>query len=88
MMGHADPERPMGEFSTRKFLFASIFIRNKIVFPATFTVLCYNVLCDKYATSSLYSYCPSWALNWEYRKSAILKEIRHYEADIITLQVL
>lgn len=53
---------------------------------ATFTVLCYNVLCDKYATSCLYSYCPSWALNWEYRKAAILKEIRHYEADIITLQ--
>ncbi|OZC10291.1 CCR4-NOT transcription complex subunit 6-like family protein [Onchocerca flexuosa] len=53
---------------------------------ATFTVLCYNVLCDKYATNSLYSYCPSWALNWEYRKTAILKEIRHYEADIITLQ--
>uniref|UniRef100_A0A915C2Z7 poly(A)-specific ribonuclease n=1 Tax=Parascaris univalens TaxID=6257 RepID=A0A915C2Z7_PARUN len=53
---------------------------------ATFTVLCYNVLCDKYASSNLYSYCPSWALNWEYRKAAILKEIRHYEADIITLQ--
>ncbi|MFH4980361.1 hypothetical protein AB6A40_007070 [Gnathostoma spinigerum] len=53
---------------------------------ATFTVLCYNVLCDKYATTNLYSYCPSWALNWEYRKNAILKEIRHYEADIITLQ--
>ncbi|VDM96694.1 unnamed protein product [Thelazia callipaeda] len=53
---------------------------------ATFTVLCYNVLCDKYATSNLYSYCPSWALNWTYRKTSILKEIRHYEADIITLQ--
>ncbi|VDN56441.1 unnamed protein product [Dracunculus medinensis] len=52
----------------------------------TFTVLCYNVLCDKYATSSLYSYCPSWALHWDYRKSLIVKEIRHYEADIITLQ--
>lgn len=53
---------------------------------ATFTVLCYNVLCDKYATTSLYTYCPTWALNWEYRKNAIIKEIRHYEADIITLQ--
>ncbi|GMR48413.1 hypothetical protein PMAYCL1PPCAC_18608 [Pristionchus mayeri] len=53
---------------------------------ATFTVLCYNVLCDKYATQSLYSYCPSWALNWEYRKQSIIKEIRNYEADIITLQ--
>lgn len=53
---------------------------------ATFTVLCYNVLCDKYATSSLYSYCPQWALNWEYRKQYIIKEICHYDADIITLQ--
>lgn len=55
---------------------------------ATFTVLCYNVLCDKYATSSLYSYCPQWALDWEYRKQYIIKEICHYDADIITLQVL
>ncbi|UMM28977.1 hypothetical protein L5515_011562 [Caenorhabditis briggsae] len=53
---------------------------------ATFTVLCYNVLCDKYATVNQYSYCPSWALNWEYRKSLIIKEIRTYEADVITLQ--
>ncbi|EGT40060.1 hypothetical protein CAEBREN_19479 [Caenorhabditis brenneri] len=53
---------------------------------ATFTVLCYNVLCDKYATVNQYSYCPSWALNWEYRKTLIIKEIRTYEADVITLQ--
>ncbi|VDP31942.1 unnamed protein product [Heligmosomoides polygyrus] len=53
---------------------------------STFTVLCYNVLCDKYATVNQYSYCPSWALNWEYRKMSIMKEIRNYEADIITLQ--
>ncbi|VDO82316.1 unnamed protein product [Soboliphyme baturini] len=53
---------------------------------ATFTVLCYNVLCDKYATYSQYSYCPSWALRWEYRKNSILNEIKHYDADVITLQ--
>lgn len=33
-----------------------------------FTVMCYNVLCDKYATRQMYGYCPSWALSWEYRK--------------------
>lgn len=33
-----------------------------------FTVMCYNVLCDKYATRQMYGYCPSWALGWEYRK--------------------
>lgn len=30
--------------------------------------MCYNVLCDKYATRQMYGYCPSWALTWEYRK--------------------
>uniref|UniRef100_A0A6M2DIW1 poly(A)-specific ribonuclease n=1 Tax=Xenopsylla cheopis TaxID=163159 RepID=A0A6M2DIW1_XENCH len=50
------------------------------------TVMCYNVLCDKYATRQMYGYCPSWALAWEYRKKGILDEIRHYAADIISLQ--
>ncbi|CAH1794017.1 unnamed protein product [Owenia fusiformis] len=53
---------------------------------AIFTVMCYNVLCDKYCTSQLYGYTASWALNWEYRKKGIIEEIRHYSADIITLQ--
>lgn len=35
----------------------------------------------------MYGYCPSWALDWEYRKKGILEEIRHYAADIISLQV-
>lgn len=53
---------------------------------ALFTVMCYNVLCDRYATRSLYGYCPQWALNWEYRKKGILDEVRHYAADIIAMQ--
>jgi len=51
-----------------------------------FTVMCYNVLCDKYATRQMYGYCPSWVLKWEYRRKGILEEIRHYSADIISLQ--
>ena len=51
-----------------------------------FTVMCYNVLSDKYATRQMYAYCPGWALEWEYRKKGILHEIRHYDADIISLQ--
>ncbi|XP_063632199.1 CCR4-NOT transcription complex subunit 6 isoform X1 [Cydia splendana] len=51
-----------------------------------FTVMCYNVLCDKYATRQMYGYCPSWALEWDYRKKGILDEIRHYSADLISLQ--
>ena len=54
---------------------------------AIYTVMCYNVLCEKYATRQLYGYCPSWALSWEYRKKAIMEEIRQYNADIISLQV-
>lgn len=46
----------------------------------------YNVLCDKYATRQLYGYCPSWALAWEYRKTAILKEILQFNADVLSLQ--
>lgn len=50
--------------------------------------MCYNVLCDKYATRQLYGYCPSWALNWEYRKKSIMQEILGCSADIISLQVI
>ncbi|XP_064632605.1 CCR4-NOT transcription complex subunit 6-like isoform X3 [Lineus longissimus] len=53
---------------------------------AIFTVMCYNVLCDKYCTRQQYGYCPTWALSWEYRKKGIIEEIRHYSADIISLQ--
>ncbi|XP_048086556.1 CCR4-NOT transcription complex subunit 6 [Alosa alosa] len=53
---------------------------------ALFSVMCYNVLCDKYATRQLYGGCPSWALNWEYRKKAIMQEILSCNADIISLQ--
>ena len=48
--------------------------------------MCYNVLCERYATRQMYGYCPQWALNWEFRKKGILDEIRHYAADVITLQ--
>uniref|UniRef100_A0A673X912 poly(A)-specific ribonuclease n=1 Tax=Salmo trutta TaxID=8032 RepID=A0A673X912_SALTR len=60
--------------------------RDPMIPTAMFTVMCYNVLCDKYATRQLYGYCPSWALNWEYRKKGIMEEITHCDADIISLQ--
>ena len=55
--------------------------------PETFSLLCYNILCDKYATSQMYGYTPSWALNWDYRKEILLQEIMGFGADIICLQV-
>ncbi|KAL4571619.1 hypothetical protein LXL04_018382 [Taraxacum kok-saghyz] len=52
----------------------------------TFTVLSYNILCDSYATSDIYGYCPSWALSWPYRRQNLLREIVGYLADIVCLQ--
>lgn len=57
------------------------------VLSGHFSVMCYNVLCSKYATRQMYGYCPPWALEWEYRKKGIITEIRKYDTDIITLQV-
>jgi CCR4-NOT transcription complex subunit 6 len=53
----------------------------------TFSLLCYNILCDKYATGQMYGYTPSWALSWEYRKELILQEVLNYGSDIVCLQV-
>jgi CCR4-NOT transcription complex subunit 6 len=53
-----------------------------------FTTMCYNVLCDKYATRQYYGYCPAWALAWDYRKKLILDDIKNFNADIIALQEL
>ncbi|XP_057486395.1 carbon catabolite repressor protein 4 homolog 1-like [Actinidia eriantha] len=52
----------------------------------TFTVLSYNILSDVYATNEIYSYCPSWALSWPYRRQNLLREIVGYRADIVCLQ--
>lgn len=55
--------------------------------PESFSMLCYNVLCDKYATESMYGYTPSWALSWEYRKEQIMRDLTKYPCDIVCLQV-
>lgn len=52
----------------------------------TFSVLCYNVLCERAATTRLYGYTPAWALTWEYRKELILNEIQAQNADFLCLQ--
>jgi CCR4-NOT transcription complex subunit 6 len=52
----------------------------------TFSVLCYNILCEKYATERLYGYTPSWALSWDYRKELILTEVMNHNADFLCLQ--
>ncbi|KAI8804300.1 Endonuclease/exonuclease/phosphatase [Cladochytrium replicatum] len=52
----------------------------------TFTILCYNMLSEKYATAQAYAYTPSWALAWDYRKDLLLQEILTYSPDICCLQ--
>ncbi|CAO2822106.1 unnamed protein product [Amaranthus hypochondriacus] len=59
---------------------------NRVASSGTFTVLSYNILADSYATSDAYSYCPSWALSWPYRRQNLLREIVGYRADIVCLQ--
>ncbi|KAF5348718.1 hypothetical protein D9758_006752 [Tetrapyrgos nigripes] len=52
----------------------------------TISVLCYNILCERYATERLYGYTPQWALSWEYRKELILSDLQGYGADFLCLQ--
>jgi CCR4-NOT transcription complex subunit 6 len=52
----------------------------------TCSVLCYNILCEKYATEKLYGYTPSWALPWSYRKGRILDEVTKHDTDFVCLQ--
>ncbi|XP_073149238.1 carbon catabolite repressor protein 4 homolog 1 [Henckelia pumila] len=59
---------------------------SRVTSAGTFTVLSYNILSDVYASSELYSYCPSWALSWTYRKQNLFREIIGYHADIVCLQ--
>jgi len=49
-------------------------------------VLQYNVLAETYNTPDRYSYCPGWALKWNYRGRNIVNEMLAYQPDIITLQ--
>ncbi|KZW00190.1 hypothetical protein EXIGLDRAFT_604572 [Exidia glandulosa HHB12029] len=52
----------------------------------TFSVLCYNILCQWYAPSTMYGYTPAWALAWDYRKELILTEMMNYDNDFLCLQ--
>jgi CCR4-NOT transcription complex subunit 6 len=52
----------------------------------TFKVLCYNILCERAATTKMYGYTPAWALAWDYRKALVLQEITDSKSDIVCLQ--
>ncbi len=61
------------------------------VSPKELRVVTYNLLADLYAQSEvsrnqLYPYCPPYALDIEYRRLLLLKELRGYNSDILCLQ--
>ena len=50
------------------------------------SVMSYNILCDKYATTAQYGYTAPHDLSWDNRKFRILEEVRSHDADIVCLQ--
>ncbi|CAH2066567.1 unnamed protein product, partial [Iphiclides podalirius] len=72
-------------FETRH-LFTSSKLNN-----TSFRCVTYNILADLYCDSDftrnvLHPYCPPYALQIDYRKQLIMKELQGYNADIICLQ--
>ncbi|XP_034713530.1 protein angel homolog 1 [Etheostoma cragini] len=53
-----------------------------------FTVMSYNILADDLleANQELYTHCPLEVLDWSYRCSLLLEEIKKWEPDIMCLQ--
>ncbi|KAF7315764.1 hypothetical protein MIND_00092300 [Mycena indigotica] len=49
-------------------------------------VICFNILCERAATTKMYGYTPAWALAWDYRRARIMEEVTSSQADIICLQ--
>jgi len=54
--------------------------------PYRMRVFCYNVLAEVYAIPERHCYCPSWAIEWDYRKKLVLQEISKHNPDILCLQ--
>ncbi|KAF6763344.1 glucose-repressible alcohol dehydrogenase transcriptional effector [Ephemerocybe angulata] len=52
----------------------------------TFSILSFNILCERYATEKLYGYTPNWALAWAYRRNNITKEVLAHDTDVVCLQ--
>jgi len=46
----------------------------------------YNMLAEIYATPSIYPYCDSWSLQWQYRKEILFQELKQAQSDVFCLQ--
>lgn len=53
-----------------------------------FTVVSYNVLCDRMVSKEMFPSSPDLALDWFYRRELILRQLLEFDADIIALQEL
>lgn len=54
--------------------------------PYRMRVFCYNVLAEVYAIPERHFYCPTWAIEWDYRKKLVIQEINKHNPDILCLQ--
>lgn len=68
-----------------------LYTRDLIPTPSVFRFVSYNILANLYADSEysrsvLFAHCPSYALDYDYRRQLLLKEISGYNADIVCLQ--
>ncbi|KAJ2040599.1 RNA exonuclease ngl2 [Coemansia sp. S3946] len=52
----------------------------------SFTIMSYNILCQKLIRRTLFPYANQESLKWKSRKSKLLSEISHWKADIMCLQ--
>eukprot|EP00042_Codosiga_hollandica_P010605 m.23601 g.23601 ORF g.23601 m.23601 type:complete len:512 (-) comp35294_c0_seq3:59-1594(-) len=77
---------PAEESAPRQWIVPAAATPDEAAREPTFTLVDYNILCDKYTSKQIFGWCPSWALSWEFRKEHILQEILKEEPDIITLQ--
>lgn len=52
----------------------------------SFSLVCYNILCQSYARSAYFPYCNPKVVRWQYRRGRMLDELLCYGADILCLQ--
>lgn len=67
------------------------YTKDIIASPNVFRCISYNILANLYADSEysrsvLFAHCPSYALDYDYRRQLLLKEISGYNGDIVCLQ--
>lgn len=73
------------------FEYRHLSTKDTITDPSLFRFVSYNILANLYADSEysrsvLFAHCPPYALEYDYRRQLLLKEISGYNADVVCLQ--